>query len=57
MDCVANADFLNVTVGGTYSYQWVLNGFSGMGAATIFGAKQVQDIYTITDFFSLYYIL
>ena len=31
--------------------------FSGMGAATIFGAKQVQDIYTIFDFFSLYYML
>ena len=31
--------------------------FSGMGAATIFGAKQVQDIYTIFDFFSLYYII
>jgi hypothetical protein len=31
--------------------------FSGMGAATIFGAKQVQVIYTIFDFFSFYYIL
>ena len=26
MECVASADFLNITVGGTYSYQWGLNG-------------------------------
>jgi hypothetical protein len=26
MDRVASADFLNMTVGGTYSYRWVLNG-------------------------------
>ena len=31
--------------------------FSGMGAATIFGAKQVQGIYKIFDFFSLLYIM
>ena len=39
-----------------YRHYW-FSWFSGMGAATIFGAKQVQGIYTIFNFFSLYYIL
>jgi hypothetical protein len=34
MDGVASADFLNVTVGGTCSYQWVLNGQLGRAGRT-----------------------